>query len=273
MAKPRIKISPKMKEKLIKQAGGKCANPGCPTLRTEIHHIRQWAVYQTNDERHMIAICPTCHDAVHTGSLTITDEVLYQWKQIKRPGETTDSYLYIEPGRQTEIIMGSVGVISSQGVVIFELSDRNTAQFRVVDDDLMILNLSISLASGQKVLRVVENHIRHVKDTSIVYEQRAGRVRVTVPNRGEYVPAWVVDTIREWEPDFGHDQTLTLLDLEVQGPGQVRAKGIWVERDKAIVVTERALHFVKPNWHNSIENIGFSISVPAGHINASVFGF
>ena len=33
------------KAALRAQAGGKCANPGCPVPRTHLHHIREWAVY------------------------------------------------------------------------------------------------------------------------------------------------------------------------------------------------------------------------------------
>ena len=66
MTNGRINVDPKVKKRLIQEAGNKCANPGCPVRRTHTHHIRKWAVYQTNDEQEMIAVCPSCHDAIHS---------------------------------------------------------------------------------------------------------------------------------------------------------------------------------------------------------------
>jgi hypothetical protein len=72
------KVPKSLKAQLIKQAGDKCANPGCSNWRVHLHHIQHWAVYKTHDGKHMIAICPSCHDAVHTSG--IDDEMLYRWK-------------------------------------------------------------------------------------------------------------------------------------------------------------------------------------------------
>ncbi len=47
----------KIKKKLIQSAGNKCTKPGCSVRRTHIHHIKEWAVYQTNKEAEMIAAC------------------------------------------------------------------------------------------------------------------------------------------------------------------------------------------------------------------------
>lgn len=46
-----------------------------------------------NDQDHMIAICPTCHDAVHHGPLEITDDTIYSWKSIKRKPTNRDHIL------------------------------------------------------------------------------------------------------------------------------------------------------------------------------------
>ncbi len=79
MADYRAKVPAKIKKALIKEAGGKCANPGCPHALTEIHHIKERCVYKTHDQSHMIAICPNCHDAVTRGGLrmpAVTDSSL-----------------------------------------------------------------------------------------------------------------------------------------------------------------------------------------------------
>ena len=45
-----------IKNQLIEEAAGKCANPGCPNRLVQFHHIREWAVCRTHDAAHMIAI-------------------------------------------------------------------------------------------------------------------------------------------------------------------------------------------------------------------------
>src|SRR5437588_331436 len=98
MARPKQGVSRQVRRALLREANGKCANPGCPSVNTHIHHIA-YLVYATNDSAHLIAICPTCHDAVHRGALRLDDATLYRWKQLLRRG-TTRAHLYVEPGAQ-----------------------------------------------------------------------------------------------------------------------------------------------------------------------------
>jgi hypothetical protein len=100
MAEYRPKIKRTVKEALIKKAGGKCANPGCPNVLTEIHHIKEWCVYKSHNPSYMIAICPSCHDSVTRGGLRINDETLYRWKTISRALQTASHYIYLEPGAE-----------------------------------------------------------------------------------------------------------------------------------------------------------------------------
>ena len=89
MAKRREKVPIRIKKTLIKESGNKCANPGCHNLRVHFHHIDGWAIYETNDEKTMIAVCPMCHDNIHHGKLPIDDDTLYSWKKIAQ--KPTDS--------------------------------------------------------------------------------------------------------------------------------------------------------------------------------------
>jgi hypothetical protein len=107
---------------LIKEAGMKCANPGCSNYRVHIHHIKQWAIYQSNDEKDMIAICPVCHDTAHNGGLIIDEETLYRWKEIIRKPVNLDQ-LFVEAGTSSKLILGSLAVTGDDGVKIFEFSE------------------------------------------------------------------------------------------------------------------------------------------------------
>src|SRR5262249_4117526 len=132
----RSKVSPDIKLALYLEAGNKCANPGCPNVMVEFHHIQQWHVYQTHDQAHMIAICPTCHSHAHYGQLKIDDETIRSWKAIDRP-PSTRGHIYVEPGEECRILLGSIyvtnGPSNPQGLIVFNLSQNNQLSFRVVD--------------------------------------------------------------------------------------------------------------------------------------------
>jgi hypothetical protein len=156
----RTKIPPKMKTVLIEESGNKCANPGCNNYRVHIHHIKEWAVYRTHDSEHLIAVCPSCHDEIHYGKLTISDETIYDWKAIKRESVNRD-HLYIEPAATSKMLLGSLAVTGDSGFTVFELTKSNRLTFRMVDEEIFLLNLSISDLKGNELLKVSENHVKY----------------------------------------------------------------------------------------------------------------
>lgn len=129
MAKKRTAIPPKIKEQLRIEAGNKCANPGCNILRTHIHHIEHWAVYGNHDDKQMIAVCPSCHDAIHHGKIPLTDETIYNWKKIDYSTEFIRDHLYITPNTTSKILFGSISIEIPQETIIFQLSPNNQLRF------------------------------------------------------------------------------------------------------------------------------------------------
>ena len=99
----RIDVPDNDKKKIREEQGGKCANPACPINRTHIHHIKEWSVYQSNDQEILIAVCPTCHDQIHNGSIIIDDNKLFEWKKIKRD-HTKRDHLYVEPNEKCQLM-------------------------------------------------------------------------------------------------------------------------------------------------------------------------
>jgi HNH endonuclease len=130
MAQHRPNLPPATKEALRAQAGGKCANPGCPAKRTQLHHIRERAIYQSHDKEHLIAVCPSCHDAIHHGVLPIDDETVYRSKSITRVEKAARGHLYVEPSREAKLVLGSIAVTGDAGLVVFELSEGNRPPLR-----------------------------------------------------------------------------------------------------------------------------------------------
>lgn len=246
MAQHRPAISNEIKEQLVREAGGKCANPGCPNLRTNFHHIINWAVYQTHDAQHMIAVCPSCHDAIHYGTLLISDLVLYSWKGLERSSDVVRTHLYVEPGRPVKLLLGSIAVSCQEGATVFQLSSHNRLEFRILIGDILLMNLHVTSLSGRKVLSIVDNNIRHEPDPHVRYNQVPGHLRMTAPVSTEYIPTWALEKMRIHEPTYGLDNPLTLLELEVVRPGVVKVQGLWADNTKCIVITQELMSVIYP---------------------------
>jgi hypothetical protein len=225
---------------LYGEAGNKCANPGCPHRLVELHHIREWHVYQTHDAKHMIAICPTCHNYAHHGELRIDEHTIRSWKKIVR-NPYNRGYLYIEPGPNPRVLLGSIFLTRRQGggLVIFDFGDSTKLSFRVLAGNVLLVSMKLTSPDGRLIVEVRDNHLEHALAPGVIYQARPGRHRVTVPSTGGYVPqpildAYLAETAHE---PIVHDGQITILDLSVVDPGTVKAEGVWATADRAAIVT------------------------------------
>jgi HNH endonuclease len=257
VAAERTKVPPALKKQLVRQAGGKCANPGCSAYRTHIHHIQRWSGYETHDGEHMIAVCPTCHDAIHDGPLVIDDETVRRWKSIERT-ETKRDHVYVEPASEPKLLLGTLAFMGeNEGLTVFKLAASSELSFRLADGDIMLLNLSVSSMAGREIVRVVEGHVRHAAEEPVRYERVQGHVRLTAPLTSEFMPSWAVKQLRRQEPRYASDGRLTLLDLEVLEPGLVRVQGLWrKDYRNLIAVTPSQLSFLQPGRLLPISLVG-----------------
>ena len=105
-------------------------------------------------KKHMIAVCPSCHDAIHHGAISIDDEVLYQWKSIHRRSPEVRSHVYIEPGETTKLLLGTVAVTAPRQALVFELSAVSRLKFTIKDGDILLLELAVATVQGAQVLHV-----------------------------------------------------------------------------------------------------------------------
>lgn len=237
----RRKIKPAIKRRLVQEAGGKCANPGCPNWQTHIHHIDQWSVYGTHEPERMIAVCPTCHDQIHYGKLQITDEDLLRWKAIGRE-RSPEAFLYVEPAASEVLLL--TGSIALQSVAtdwtIFHLSDRNRLRLRVVAGEHLQVSARIKAQDGRDVLKVDENHVR-IQHRGVILDSRPGLIRATAPATPEFVSPMVIEQMRQVEPDFAAGGRVSVFELSVVQPGVVRVQGIWPEGGAVIVITSNSL--------------------------------
>lgn len=277
MAEPLRKVKPALKRLLVEKAGGKCANPGCSNWRVHIHHIKHWAVFKTHVAADMIAICPSCHDAVHHGRLTITDDVLYEWRAIARRATPGAVHIYVEPADSLKLLTGSIAISTTNDqAAVFELSNTNHLKFRVLDRDLLLVSSRLLDQHGNELLRVVENHVRVAKDRRISFDHYAGRARIVVPATDDFVPKWLLEQVRSQSPDFGANGQIIAADIQVVKPGLIRVQGCWPDGDVGVVITDKALSFCVRGQQQPTSMIGAgedSVLLYAGPVTKSLFGF
>lgn len=276
MADRQRRVPLTLKRRLLAEAGGKCANPGCTNWRAHFHHIKHWAVYKSHNSGEMIAVCPSCHDACHHGALKITDECLYLWKGLDRSSTPETAHIYVEPAPTVKLLTGSIAVASkSSEATVFELSNANRLRLRVLDGDLLQVSARLEDQSGEEVLRVVDNHVRVVRDTNVRFEFRAGRARIAVPSSDRYVPDWVLTQMRAAVPGFGQSGEIVAVDLEVLKPGLLRVQGCWPSDTSAVVIDEEHLYFCRRGARGPLTMGGAgedSVLMFTGPITKSMFG-
>lgn len=274
MAKYRKHILPNIKEELVKEAGMKCANPGCSNYRTHIHHIKEWAVYGTHDEKHMIAICPTCHDAVHHGELKIDDDTLYNWKKTSRNQSNRDQ-LFIEPGEKSKLLLGTIAVTGNSGISVFEFSPNNKLSFKLVDGDIFLINMSVTSSNGKELFKVTENHVKYDIKPPLEFKRRPGKVCITAPGvLTEYMPIWAVPQIVKVEPQFFNNGRFKIIDIEILKPGLVKVEGFWLNGLSAVCITKNHLSFLQYGQKQPLSLCGSgedSLLVYDGPIGTSLF--
>jgi hypothetical protein len=276
MAVHRPKVSENIKEQLRVEAGGKCANPGCSNVRAHLHHIREWSVYKTHDEKHMIAVCHACHDAIHHGALRISDETVYSWKQARGMHHETTTHLYVEPGTPTKLLLGSISISAMDKAIIFTLSPAHTLSFEIADSDILLLDLQLGRLDGQELARVVKGYVRPAGDPHAAVSHVPGHIRVELPTGSGFVPEWFLDKMRLHEPDFAANGSIVALDLHVVGPGRVRVQGVWPLPDKVIAITESSLSFLRQHMAGPLTLRAHgedTILVWNGPITQAMFGF
>ncbi len=256
MAQHRPDVGKKVKNKLRGEVGNKCANPGCPNTKTHLHHIKEWAVYGTHDAKDMVAVCPTCHDAIHHGNLAIPDETLYSWKAASRVDRSRTGHLYVEPGGEQVLMLGSIGVTADKRAMVFKLSEGSYVNLSLEDDQVTLLDMRISSARGDELVKVAKSgHFKATENEEVTVVTRPGALHVSVPCSPTFIPLWLIWGIHANAPDFIR-MPVKIFSVEILSPGLIRLEGIWAHGDRAIVVTSDKLQFYSNGAKHPLEIVG-----------------
>lgn len=225
---------------LVKEAGNKCANPGCAARRSHIHHIHEWSVHKTHDQAFMIAVCPTCHDSIHHGKLTFSDELLLQWKAIARPQSPKYAHLYVEPGGAPAFQLGNIFTRSNQGggMTFLKAANGTRLGLRVPDQDIAEVDLVLCDARGKRLIETrAGNHIRLGDDEEVEVKTAPGAVEVRVPADRRFIPEWMLPILARSDPHLVAGGSVLLASARVVEPSVVKIEGIWpMDEHRAIVL-------------------------------------
>lgn len=272
MAQHRPAVPAPMKRILLQQTGYKCANPGCSNRLLEIHHIKEWAVYQTHDEESMIAICPTCHEAVTRGKLTISDDELYFWKGIERSATVFTGQIFVEPISFPRLVLGDFNFIGPEGVTIIEF-EHTKLSLAVRENELAILNLKTVDSDGNPVLDVVDNYVRQ-RNPDIIIDSRPGRYKITATDYDKFYPKWIQEILSKG-PSHTDPEHFGILDIAVIAPGEVRIQGVLLGDTGALAIDENRILLISRKLGVSIgmavEEPGRATMMIMGPIDKSVF--
>lgn len=274
----RPKVNKALKRRLVAEAGGKCANPGCPNALTELHHIAEWHVVQTHDAAAMIALCPACHEAVNRGELRVDDATAYAWKGIDRSEDGGQrGHLYVEPteAEAARLLLGSFLVRSATtGLLVFSEQPSRRLAFAVSDMDIMGLEASVTDVHGQRLARVSGGHYRAEGQSLGAVRQRPGYFHMTHPWGPSIVPEWALAQMREADADYAPEGLVTLLAMEVLEPNLVRVEGVWLDEDGGMVIDRQGIHFLDRGRPGAVSIVGAGTDTTllvAGPVDVALF--
>lgn len=249
MAQHRPAVPASVKSELLDEAAGQCSNPACPNTLIELHHIMEWAIYQTHDRAQMIALCPTCHDAVTRGELRLTDAMLYEWKA-QSPQRWGG--VQVPPASLHELLAGSISVTSEAAFAVFDFGSRQSLSFHLDESGrLLMINADIHDLQGKKLLEIRHNTTTYMAD-DVEREQRPGRFRVRLPGWQRLLPLWAYNQLLRYATQ-AVTKGLPVFDIEVVRAGVVRVTGIWSGWGGSVVITDQSLMFMtNPQASNPI---------------------
>ena len=219
----------------------------------------------------MIAVCPTCHDAVHRGELKITDDELYRWKQFSRSA-SPPAHLYVEPSPEAPLlILGSIAVRGDPGLVVFDFARRHRLSFSVVQDEIMHVNATVYGLDGGLLVEVIDGYVlRRQPDIKVV--QHPGRIALSVSGARPILSTWAEGVLAN---DDSASEEIALLELHVVEPGAVKVRGVWLDADRGVVVTDHALSFLHLGRPRPLSIVGSgksSVLHYKGPVRQALFG-
>jgi hypothetical protein len=243
MPEHRPAVPTDVKKQLINETGGKCANPGCPNTRTQLHHIHEWAAYGVHDAEWMIAVCPACHDAIHHHkTLKITDDELQAWKDFSRIAVASD-HIYVEPGEDARLVVGNLSLSGLGEVNVLKLGSQHL-RIGLVERRTLTVDLRIDDLGGNKVVWGESGHV-FWDPAEITVDRRQGRLSITTDNTERHLPLWFRERIEQQSKQKGAPpppRQLPLIDVSVPRPAVIHiVSATWSTPETVLVIGQKGV--------------------------------
>lgn len=232
-------IKAEIRRELIKEVGGKCANPGCPSLITEFHHLDEWSIWKSHDSNRMIAICPNCHSYAHKKGTKLTDNELLQWKANAGKRNSTTAYpVYVTPSDETLFRFGN---FKFKGNTKAFAVGKSNIGITVDDNGVIFINITMLDSAGKKLVEVKSSTVITTRNDVNFEVVLSGHIRVTTNLSNGIIPEWAVVNFKENSIDL--PDTVTLLEIVVKAPGEVIVQGLIQSERKVYYITENKIYF------------------------------
>jgi hypothetical protein len=234
-----------VKRELLQETGGVCANPGCSRTRVQLHHIDEWAVYATHDAARMIAVCPACHDEIHRGRTSISDEDLLRWKALRNPGAAS-AHFYVKPQSSDAeqaafMVIGNQPVSGYAAVSAFQLGNQHLEIDLLSDLSTFVIAFRLDDLDGNPAIWADKSHV--FWDSSLVtVDSRTGKIEVWGESE-RFWPMW----FRTFLDSRGHpiEERVPLAEFEVTAPGEFTVRGVWASADTVLYLTSDGIAVFK----------------------------
>lgn len=232
-------INVDIRRELIEEVGGKCANPGCPSLITEFHHLDEWSIWKTHDSKRMIAICPNCHSYAHKRGTKLTNNELLQWKANAGKRNNTKAFpVFVTPSDETLFRFGNFKF--KDNTKAFAVGSSNI-EITVDDNGVVFINIIMFDSNGETVVEVKSNTVITTRDDVNFEVLLSGHIRVTTNLSNGIIPEWAVVNFKE--NNIQLPDSVTLLEIVVKAPGEVTVQGLIQTERKVYYITENKIYF------------------------------
>ncbi len=177
-------IPPKLEREVRKAAYYGCVRCGCPIVR--IHHIVPWHIVKKHEKDNLVALCPNCHDEVHTGTY-IRAHLLEDIKNPfnKKTGSVSKNF---GVGKLSDIEFYMGGNRSTNTPNILTVQGERLIYFNVDHEGNALLNAIFYDETGNLVAIIEDNMwTTFIRPDTWDISYKAGRLKINNKKKPVYL--------------------------------------------------------------------------------------
>lgn len=168
------------------------------------------------------------------------------------PSQIPEEQRTMQDARILKVQLGSIYATTEQRSLSCRFTEYNKVLFRIENDSIFLGDVEIKTLNGRRVLRIFNNQRRPTSE-QVQYQYQPRHVHVSAPLDPIFLPAWALESVRHHLPSYATDGRVTLLDMQLVGPNIVKMQGVWMSRDRGVVVlNDKLIWMPSTGEHSSI---------------------